>query len=172
MSSGRFFYSYFPEQTTRELDDLIRAYGELPVRLARKHMTAAMKRAIRPFQPALRAATPAKSGGLRRSVKTITKFGDKISRNYYGNFRGTVIGVVGFARGASKPNKMGNHSRLVEDGTTSRRTKTRRSRGRMPARHMLRDTLSTHREGILSNLTMQLGASLEAAARELAHRSR
>lgn len=168
--SGTFFHSYFPENTNPELDALIRAFGQLPAQLARKHMTAAMRRAIRPFQPALRAATPVRSGGLRRSVKTITKFGNKISRTYWGSFSGTVIGVVGYARGGSSPTKMGNHSIIVEDGTAERRTKRRRSTGKMPARRMLRDTLAANRAGILSNLELQLGAGLEAAARELAYR--
>lgn len=171
MSAGRFFYSYFPQQTTRELDNLIRAFGELPHRLAKKHMKAAMRRAIRPFAPALRRATPKRSGGLRKSVKAITKFGSKTSKTYWGSFHGTVIGVVGYSRGGSKPDRMGNHSAIVEGGSQERRTKDGRRRGKMPARYMVRDTLAANKAGILSNLELELGVSLEKAARELAFRS-
>lgn len=169
-AAGTFFHSYFPEQTSAELDGLVRAYGQLPARLARKHLTAAMKRAIRPFQPALRQATPVGTGSLRRSVKTITKFGNKVSRTYWGPFTGTVIGIVGFSRNSADPKKRGNHSSIVESGTGERFRKSRRRTGSMPAKHMLRDTLASHKDGILANLEMQMGASLEKAARELAYR--
>lgn len=145
-----------------ELADLIRAYRSLPGTLARKHLTAAMRRSVRPFQPALRAATPVRSGNLRRSVKTIVRFYDRA------NWGGNVVGIVGYSRGASDPKKRGNHSTIVEDGTRPRFRKNRASTGSMPPRRMLRDAVAARRAGILDNLSRELVVSLEKAARELA----
>lgn len=171
MSAGRFFVAFFREQTTAELDALIRAYGQLPVRLARKHMQAAMRRAIRPFAPALRRATPKLTGGLRRSVKTRVKFSNRITKTYWGSFSGGVTGTVGFGRGGSSPTRMGNHGSIVEAGTKERRRKNGGRTGRMPARHMVRETLAANKAGILSNLEMELGVSLERAIRDVRPRS-
>ncbi|CAB4184552.1 Bacteriophage HK97-gp10, putative tail-component [uncultured Caudovirales phage] len=177
MRSGQFFTSFWKQQSTRDCDDLIRAYGELPATLARKHLKAAMRRAIRPFAPALRRSTPKRTGNLRRAITVVVRFSNKISRNYYGNFQGGVTGSVGFKRGAGK----GNHSNLVEDGSVERRRvnfrgekfgKNKGGTGKMPARHMLRETLDARKDGILQNLELEMGVSLERAARELAKRGR
>lgn len=147
--------------STGEIAGLIRAFKVLPGTLARKHITAAMRRAVRPLQPAIREATPVATGGLRRSVKTIVRFYSK------SNWGGNVVGVVGFGRGGSKPDKMGNHSSIVEAGTKERFRKDRRRTGAMPARHMLRQSLAANRESIRANLARELATGLERAAREL-----
>ena len=170
-SPGLFFMSYFSDKSNRDLDDLIRAYGQLPGSLARKHLKAAIRRSIRPFVPALKAATPrGKTGNLRRSVKTVVRFGNKVSRSSWGNFRGTAYGVVGFSKGGEKKNQKGSHAAFVEEGTKPRVRKRRGSTGAMPPKHMLRDTLASKKSGILSNLELEMGVSLERATRELATR--
>ena len=170
MNAGRFFVAY-SDQSNRDIDNLIRAYGQLPIRLARKHMQAAMRRSIRPFAPALRRATPKKSGGLRKSVKVRVKFSNRMTRTSWGSFSGGVTGTIGFGRGGSSPTRMGNHASIVEAGTKERARKSGARTGTMPARRMVRDTLAAHRAGILASLELELGVSLERAARELAYRS-
>jgi hypothetical protein len=164
---GLFFMSYFSDKSNRDLDDLIRAYGELPGSLARKHLKAAIRRSIRPFVPALKAATPrGKTGNLRRSVKAIVRFGNKVSRSSWGNFRGTAYGIVGFSKGGQKKTQKGDHSVIVEGGTKARVRKRGGATGAMPPKHMLRDTLASKKSGILSNLELEMGVSLERAIAE------
>ena len=169
---GLFFSAFFSDKSNRDLDDLIRAYAKLPGSLARKHLKAAIRRSIKPFVPALKAATPRVTGNLRRSVTTVVKFGTKVSRGSGEAFRGTAIGIVGFSRKGKKKNQKGDHSVLVESGTKPRRRKSGASTGKAPPRHMLRDTLAAKRSGILSNLEIEMGVSLERATRELATRPR
>ena len=106
---GLFFSAFFSDKSNRDLDDLIRAYAKLPGSLARKHLKAAIRRSIKPFVPALKAATPRATGNLRRSVTTVVKFGTKVSRGSGEAFRGTAIGVVGFSRKGKKKNQKGDH---------------------------------------------------------------
>jgi len=164
---GLFFSAFWSDRSNRDIDDLIRAYAKLPGALARKHMKAGIRRSIKPFVPALKAATPRSTGNLRRSVTTVVKFGKKVSRGPNEAFRGTVFGVVGFSRKGKKKNQKGDHSVLVEQGTKPRRRKSGASTGKMPPKHMLRDTLAAKKEGILSNLELELGVSLERATNEL-----
>lgn len=143
-----------------EIDSLVRAFNSLPGRLGVRHMQKALRRGIKPFHPALRAATPVRTGGLRRSVKTIV-------RTYGKTQTQRVVGVIGYGRGGEN-NKKGNHSAIVEGGTVERFTKRRGRRGSMPARRMLRDTIAANQSTILSNITKEMGVSLERAAAELA----
>jgi hypothetical protein len=182
---GLFFSAFFSDKSNRDLDDLIRAYAKLPGSLARKHLKAAIRRSIKPFVPALKAATPRSTGNLRRSVTTVVKFGTKVSRGSGEAFRGTAIGIVGFSRRGKKKNQKGDHSVLVESGTKPRFRKTavgkrggvkarsnfsagQGSTGKMPPKHMLRDTLASKKSGILSNLELEMGVSLERATQEAA----
>jgi hypothetical protein len=182
---GLFFSAFFSDKSNRDLDDLIRAYAKLPGSLARKHLKAAIRRSIKPFTPALKAATPRSTGNLRRSVTTVVKFGTKVSRGSGEAFRGTAIGIVGFSRKGKKKNQKGDHSVLVEAGTKPRFRKTavakrggvkarsnfsagQGSTGKGPPRHMLRDTLAAKKSGILSNLELEMGVSLERATQEAA----
>ena len=185
---GLFFSAFFSDKSNRDLDDLIRAYAKLPGSLARKHLKAAIRRSIKPFVPALKAATPRATGNLRRSVTTVVKFGTKVTRGSMESFRGTAIGVVGFSRKGKKKNQKGDHSVLVESGTKPRFRKTavtkrggvkarskfsagQGSTGKGPPRHMLRDTLASKRSGILSNMEIEMGVSLERATQEAARRA-
>ena len=145
----------------RDTEALLNAYKKLPGHIAKKHLRASMRRSIKPFVPALKAATPKQSGNLRRSVKTMAKF-------YQSANHGAVAGYVGFSRGSKTKNNMGNHSAIVEYGTGERRRKNGGSSGRMPARRMLATTLSQHGAGILKNVVTELAVGLERAARELA----
>jgi hypothetical protein len=167
---GLFFSAFFRDKSNRDLDDLIRAYAQLPGSLARKHLKASIRRSIKPFVPALKAATPRSTGNLRRSVTTVVKFGTKVSRVNTYSFRGTAMGIVGFSRKGKKKNQKGDHSVLVEQGTKPRRRKSGAATGKMPPKHMLRDTLAAKRSGILSNMEIEMGVSLERATRELATR--
>jgi plasmid stabilization system protein ParE len=178
---GLFFSAFFSEKSNRDIDDLIRAYAKLPGSVARKHLKAAIRRSIKPFTPALKAATPrGATGNLRRSVITVVKFGTKVSRGANEAFRGTAIGIVGFSRKGKKKNQKGDHSVLVEQGSKPRRRKGIRgnsfsagqgSTGTMPPKHMLRDTLAAKRSGILSNMEIEMGVSLERATQEAARRA-
>ena len=170
-AQGLFFSAFFSDKSNRDLDDLIRAYAKLPGSLARKHLKAAIRRSIKPFVPALKAATPRATGNLRRSVTTVVKFGTKVTRGSMESFRGTAIGVVGFSRKGKKKNQKGDHSVLVESGTKPRRRKSGASTGKGPPRHMLRDTLAAKRSGILSNMEIEMGVSLERATREASRRA-
>lgn len=156
------FFEFRQAFATGEIAGVIAAFNQLPGVLARKHVTAAMRRAVKPFQPALRQATPVGTGGLRRSVKTLVRYYQKA------NWAGNIVGVVGYARGGSKPNKMGNHSAIVEKGTGDRYRRNGAYVGRMPARRMLRDTIAANRQAIAANLTREMAVGLERAARELA----
>jgi len=186
---GLFFSAFFSDKSNRDLDDLIRAYAKLLGSLARKHLKAAIRRSIKPFTPALKAATPrGATGNLRRSVITVVKFGTKVSRGANEAFRGTAIGIVGFSRKGKKKNQKGDHSVLVEQGSKPRFRKTavakrggvkarskfsagQGSTGTMPPKHMLRDTLASKRSGILSNMEIEMGVSLERATQEAARRA-
>jgi len=169
---GLFFSAFFSDKSNRDLDDLIRAYAKLPGSLARKHLKAAIRRSIKPFVPALKAATPrGATGNLRRSVTTVVKFGTKVSRGSGEAFRGTAIGIVGYSRKGAKKNQKGDHSVLVEQGSKPRRRKLGGSTGTMPPKHMLRDTLAAKKSGILSNMEIEMGVSLERATQEAARRA-
>lgn len=168
---GLFFSAFFSDKSNRDLDDLIRAYAKLPGSIARKHLKAAIRRSIKPFVPALKSATPRSTGNLRRSVTTVVKFGTKVSRGSGEAFRGTAIGIVGYSRKGKKKNQKGDHSVLVEAGTKPRRRKRGGSTGTMPPKHMLRDTLAAKKSGILSNMEIEMGVSLERATQEAARRA-
>jgi hypothetical protein len=143
-----------------QVDSLVRAFNNLPGRLGARHMQKALRRGIKPYHPVLRAATPVRTGGLRRSVKTII-------RTYGKTQTQRVVGIVGYGRGGSD-GKKGYHSAVVERGTAERFTTTRRRRGSMPARRMLRDTIAANQSAILANITAEMAVSLERAAAELA----
>lgn len=168
---GLFFSAFFSDKSNRDLDDLIRAYAKLPGSIARKHLKAAIRRSIKPFVPALKSATPRSTGNLRRSVTTVVKFGTKVSRGSGEAFRGTAIGIVGYSRKGKKKNQKGDHSVLVEAGTKPRRRKRGGSTGTMPPKHMLRDTLAAKKSGILANMEIEMGVSLERATQEAARRA-
>lgn len=162
--SAVFFKANWAEME-KETKHLIDAYRKLPPYIAKKHLRASMRRSIKPFVPALKAATPKRSGNLRRSVKAMAKF-------YKRAEHGSVAGVVGFSRGSKTVRNMGNHSAIVNDGTELRRKASGASTGRMPARRMLQQTLASHGKAILANVVSELAVGLERAAKELAAKNK
>jgi hypothetical protein len=158
--SGIFFKTNY-QSLAGDVTDIVSAFRKLPTHIAKKHLRAAMGRTIKPFIPALRASTPKYTGNLKRSVSSVTRFYDRADH-------GAVVGVVGFSRGGKTKRNMGNHGLFVEAGTKPRRTRAKRFCGSMPARGMLRATLSTMRGQILANLGMEMAVALERATRELA----
>jgi hypothetical protein len=162
-----------------------RGYGQLPKALAKKHIKAAVNRAVKPFVPALRAATPKskgkrtktaavsrdtsgrfqkgsgkksviKPGRLRRSIITVTKFANKVN---HGSFTARVT----FSRGEGK----GNHALWVEEGTADRSGTGGGNRGKVSPRWFLRTLFNSMAPGIAASMGLHLSAGLEAAAREL-----
>lgn len=150
-------------QMERETKHLIDAFRKLPPSIAKKHMQASMRRAVKPFVPALRSATPKDTGNLRRSVKVVVKYYKKADH-------GSVAGMIGFGRGSKTKTSMGNHSSVVEQGTGLRVRKNGASCGKMPAKKMVARTLATLGPGILKNIVTELGVGLERAARELSRK--
>ena len=162
-----------------------RGYAELPKALAKKTIKAAVTRAVKPFVPALRAATPKskgkrtktaavsrdtsgrfqkgsgkksviKPGRLRKSIITVTKFTNKVNH-------GSFVARVTFSRGEGK----GNHALWVEEGTKDRTGKGGGNRGKVSPRWFLRTLFNSMAPGIASSMSLQLAAGLEAAGRQL-----
>jgi hypothetical protein len=160
-------------------------FRELPSALAKRQIKSAMNQAVRPFLPALRAATPRfkgkriktaavardgrgryvagsgkkstiKPGGLRRSIKSITKFTNRVNH-------GSFYTKVGFARGEGK----GNHALWVEAGTGARAQKNGANRGTIAPRWFLRRTFDSMKSGIQASISLHLAAALEAGFRGL-----
>jgi hypothetical protein len=162
----------FDVVTNGSIETMVANYGRLPGAIARRYLKAAVRRSIKPMVSPLKAATPrGKTGNLRRSAMTVVRFGKKVTRGPTESFKGTAIGIVGFSRKGSKKNQKGDHSVLVEQGSKPRRRKSGASTGTMPPRHMLRDTLAAKKSGILSNMEIEMGVSLERATQEAARRA-
>lgn len=145
-----------------DIGDLMNSYAKLPRHIAKKHLQAAMKRALKDAVPVLKAETP--KGGSRRVVgqegKQKAKRGGALRRaatakaKYYGkNDSGTVAGTLGY--------KAGTESRKaiwLEFGT---------SRGIEPRRIV--DRVMKRVSGpIRGKLAREMAAALEKAANEVA----
>jgi hypothetical protein len=157
-----------------DIGDLMNSYAKLPRHIAKKHLQAAMKRALKDAVPVLKAETP--KGGKRRvtaavsrgaggrflpgSGKKSIKRGGALRRaatakaKYYGkNDSGTVAGTLGY--------KAGTESRKaiwLEFGT---------SRGIEPRRIV--DRVMKRLAGpIRGKLAREMAAALEKAANEVA----
>jgi hypothetical protein len=165
VSSPPIFFKYNWADHYRECGALLEEFRKLPAGIARKYIRSSMRRAIKPFAPALRSATPkGRTGNLRRSVRAIVKFYNKVDH-------GSVVGIVGYSRGGEKKNQKGNHSSIVENGTAERvQKKTGRRCGVMPARRMCAKTLASHAPAILSIVCAEMTVGLEKAAQEAARR--
>jgi hypothetical protein len=154
-----------------EVDDSIRniiaAFRRLPPTIAKKRITQGMRRAIKPFLPALQSITPYKTGGLMRSAMSKVKFYNKADH-------GAVAGVIGFSRKTVKKRTSlgtvegaGFHSHLVEYGTNGRKRKSGGSTGSMTGKHMLLRTLKGYQGQILLAIEQELATSLEKTAEDL-----
>jgi HK97 gp10 family phage protein len=154
-------------QVQKQVQGLIAAFGRLPRDLAKKRMRAAIRKATKPFEPALQGNTPYLTGSLIRSIKTKIKVYDK-------GTHGNVVFVCGYARGSLKKKRglfvvsgSGSHAIIVENGSKLRRRKSGGSTGIMPARRMAKRTLDATRQSILSSLVTELAAALERTAKEV-----
>jgi len=162
-----FFKSNYAE-VTDDIRQIMAAFRKLPATIAKKRLRQGMRKAIKPFLPALQSATPFDSGNLMRSAISIVRFYNKADH-------GAVAGVIGFSRkrkskrrGHFTVSSAGFHSHLVEDGTRERTQKsTGRKCGRMPASHMVRETLAKYRGLILLGIEQELAKSLEKTAEDL-----
>jgi HK97 gp10 family phage protein len=153
------------DQFSGEIGALIQRFAMLPRHIAKKHIGAAMKRALRPGVPALKAATPKqktrlilgrnkstgeytarkmKGGALRRAATAKSK--------YVGtNKNGTHVGVLGY--------KFGMESRKaiwLEFGTEH-----------IEPRLIVRGVMQTFGPKARAALATEMAAALEKAATEL-----
>lgn len=162
----QFFKSNY-EENSEQIRQLIAAFRKLPPKVAKGRIKQGLRRAIKPFLPALRSATPHRTGGLMRAAISIVKFYNKSDH-------GAVVGIVGYSRKTvTKKRKgvvttgAGYHSHLVEKGTKPRQRKSGGSTGSMPAAFMVRDTYAQYKGRILLAVENELAKSLEKAAEDL-----
>lgn len=147
---------------TEEIAALIARFRELPRHIARKHLAAAMKRAMKPGIPVLRRNTPpigtrrgrrkagekaASTGALRRSV--IAKAKAVPGRSG----AGVAYGVLGYRHGMESRKAI-----WLEFGTR---------RGIAP-RRMASKSLDEVRGPAAAALTREMAVALEKAAAEVA----
>lgn len=149
------------DQVSGEIGAMMQRFGELPKHIAKKHLQAAMKRALRPGVPLLKAATPVgrvmkankkgvvklrKSGALRRAATAKSKY---IGRNA----DGAVVGTLGYRYGEESRKAI-----WLEFGT---------SRGIAP-RRMVAGVMDRLKPQVASVLVGEMAVALEKAAKELA----
>ncbi len=148
-----------------EIGALMSRYNALPRHIAKKHLGAAMKRALRVGLPVLKANTPkgnyrgARSTIKRGEFKTEKKRGGALRRaatvqsKYYGkNKGGYMTGRLGY--------KFGWESRKaiwLEDGTTF-----------IEPRRMVQKAHDSVKGPVSGMLTREMAKALEKAAAELA----
>jgi len=92
-------------------------FRELNFSIQRQYLTPAVREAVKPRLPSLKAATPRNSGNLKRAAGfEVQKPHTKGDPNKYGV---KVMARIGFLRGKdskSKTEKKGFHAHLVESG--------------------------------------------------------
>lgn len=148
------------DEVSGEIGALMRRYSELPRHIAKKHLQAAMKRALRPGVPALKKATPVgrvmkankkgvvkmrRSGALRRAATSKSRY---IGRNS----DGVVVGTLGYRYGEQSLKAI-----WIEFGTK-----------RMPGRPIVQGVMRTFKPEAAAHLTKEMAVALEKAAAELA----
>ena len=150
----------FKNDPAAECQAMIARFKEFPRHLAKKHMQASMRRAIKDGIPVMRAVTPPigvrrgrrkkgeqrSSGALRRSVTTKAKYVSTATH-------GAVYGVVGYKGGIESRKAI-----WLQYGTT---------RG-LASRQMLEKFHTQYDKVSLARLTIELAAGIEKAAAELA----
>lgn len=150
-----------------EIGALMARYDELPRHIAKKHLRAVVKRALKPGEPVLKRLTPKggtrtvkstivrgqrkdnfkrRGGALRRSVTAKAKYIGK-------NNSGVVYGVVGYRAGFESRKAI-----WLEFGT---------SRGIQPKK-IIDKFLAEYRGPALQTLAAEMVKGLEKAAAELA----
>jgi hypothetical protein len=161
-----FFKANYAE-VNDDIRGILNAFRKLPPTIAKNRIRQGMRKAIKPFLPALQANTPYKTGGLMRSAISMVKFYNKSDH-------GAVVGIIGYSRKTVKKRKgmfslegAGFHSHLVEKGTTGRKRKSGGSTGTMPAKRMVERTLASQKGLILLSIEQELAKSLEKTADDL-----
>jgi hypothetical protein len=143
-----------------ECQAMIARFKEFPRHLARKHVQASMRRAIKDGIPVMRSVTPPvgvrrgrrrsgqrrSTGALRRSVTTKAKYIAKPTH-------GAVYGVVGYKGGMESRKAI-----WLQYGT----------RRGLASRQMLEQFHQQYDNVSLAKLTTELAAGIEKAAAELA----
>jgi hypothetical protein len=149
-----------------DLQQLRRAYMQLPPALAKKHIRSALRKTVEPFLPEFRAAAPKKTGGLKKSPITKADFAP-VSGNWTAR--------VGYGRSKTKK---GWHAVMLNDGTKERYQKRKgvlqsmglrgpHYTGKGPATHFADSLLSSVRSRGMNMLETHLYAALEKATNEL-----
>ena len=155
------------EGMSGQIGALMSAYADLPRHIAKKHLQASMKRALKGGVPVLKRNTPkmktrlilgkdkssgeytgkkVKGGSLRRAATTKAKY---IGRNA----DGIVVGTLGYKYGKESMKAI-----FLEDGT---------SVGVKP-REMVKKTMAEYGPTAASKLAGEMAKALEAAARDKA----
>lgn len=141
---------------TAEIASMIGRFRDLPRHIARKHLAAAMRRAMKPGVPILRRNTPPlgtrrgrrkagekpqSSGALRKSVTAKSK-----------SVGGVAYGVLGYRHGWESRKAI-----WQEFGT---------KRG-VPAKHMAANSMTQIRGPAAATLVREMAIALERAATDL-----
>lgn len=155
-----------------EIQSMMNRFQSLPRHIAKKHLVAAMRRALKEGEPILKRNTPVGRKLVRQGIKrsdsgTFTRGSQKIKSVRVGNLRravttrakyigrnsdGSVVGTLGY--------KFGFESRKaiwLEFGT---------SRGLDP-RAMVQKTMSAYAGPAVSKLVAEMATALDKAVREL-----
>ncbi len=141
------------------IKSLMRKFSELPRHIAKKHLQAAMKRALKPGVPALRANTPplnTRRGrarkGEKRTTNALRKAATAVAKYKGRNANGYVTGILGY--------RYGTESRKAiwqEFGT---------SHGIIPKR-MMEKTMQQVGPPAADVLAQEMAIALERAAAEI-----
>jgi len=152
----------------QEIKGIITAFLKLPKDIAKKRMTSAIRKAAKPFEPALRSNTPYNSGSLMRSIKTKSKLYDHGGWGAISFVAGYTMGTLKKKRGHFIIQGSGHHAIIVERGTKLRVRTNGGKCGAMPARRMAQRTVDSMKGQILNAMVSELTAALEKTTKELA----
>lgn len=154
-----------------DIPGLADKFRELPKSLASAAIGAAVKRAMKPAQDALKQTTPVgPTGNIRRGIATKAKRYPKT---------GSAVAVVGYRKpGSSKPPKEGTkrrnkgadktyHQFLVEYGTKQRFAKNGANRGRMPALKPIRQASAAAMSQVKGQLETEMKTAYQNALKQL-----
>lgn len=154
-----------------DLPGLADKFRELPKSLASSAIGAGVKRAMKPTQERLKAATPVgPTGNLKRGIMTKAKRYPK---------SGAAVALVGYRKpGTSKPPKAGTkrrnrandqtyHQFLVEYGSKQRFTKNGANRGTMPAKQPIAMAFKAAESQVKGLLAAEMKEAYERALRQL-----
>lgn len=146
------------------LDELNRCLRELPLKLEKKVLRAAVKEAMTPVLHAVRSSAPVKSGLLVSTLRLVSRSSKR---------RGTVTAAVQTRDGNYKGE--GFYAAFVEFGHhIGRRLKTAAlrafgdHRAEVPAHPFMRPALDENKDRVMSSLAGLIDAGLQKVAKEKA----